>query len=293
MARPVAQIQNDIQAALVSNLAAVGITLDITQWSRRNMLRVLCFVFATATNYLEQLMDILKNSIETTASQAAAPSYSWIQLKMFLFQYSATTPQILQIIDTIPQYPVVDATLRIITGCAVTSSVSNEVTIKVAKGNPFISLTTLEKSAAQGYINELGSAGINYTVVSLDSDKIYINADIYFNGQYSSVISDNVIAALNSFLQNIATTNLTTSSTTNGGVKVSDLENVIRGVAGVNDVVVKNIKARPDTASFSAGVDLVLNQTILSRQWLPIAGYTSQETTSGKTFTDSLNFIAE
>lgn len=293
MARPVAQIQNDIQAALVSNLAAVGITLDITQWSRRNMLRVLRFVFATATNYLEQLMDILKTSIETTASQASAPSYSWIQLKMFLFQYSATNPQVLQIIDTIPQYPVIDTTLQIITGCAVTSSVSNEVVIKVAKGNPFTSLTTLEKSAAQGYINELGAAGINYTVVSLDSDKIYINADIYFNGQYSSVISDNVIAALNSFLQNIATTNLTTSSTTNGGVKVSDLENVIRGVAGVNDVVVKNIKARPDTALFSAGVDLVLNQTILSRQWLPIAGYTSQETTSGKTFTDSLNFIAE
>ena len=293
MARNVAQIQNDIQAALVTNLAAVGITLDITQWSRRNMLRVLCFIFATATNYLEQLMDVLKASIETTASQAAAPSFSWIQLKMFLFQYSTTDPQILQIINTIPQYPVIDPNLQIITGCAVTSSVSNEVVIKVAKNSPFEALDSLELAAAQGYINQLGAAGINYTAVSLDSDKLYINADIYFNGQYSAVISSNVISALNSFLQNIATTNLTTSSTTNGGVKISDLENVIRGVTGVNDVVIKNVRARADSASFSAGVDLVLNQTILSRQWLPIAGYTSQETTSGKTFSDSLNFIAE
>jgi len=238
-------------------------------------------------------MDVLQQSIETTVSQAAAPSATWLQLKMFLFQYSSTNPQILQLINTVIQYPVVDATLQIITGCSVTSSVSNEVVIKVAKGNPFVALSSGELSAAQGYVNELGAAGIKYTVVSLNSDKIYINANIYYNGQYSAVIQANVIAALNAFLQNIATTNLTTNLSTNGAVKISDIESTIRSVTGVNDVVLLNVSARPDSASFSASVNLVLNQTLLSRQWLPIAGYTVQETTTGYTFADSLNFIPQ
>ena len=293
MARSVAQIQNQIQTQLVANLAAVGITLDTTQWSKRNIFRVLCFTFAVCGAFIEQLMDVLQLSIETTVSQAAAPSATWLQLKMFLFQYSATNPQILQLINTVIQYPVVDATLQIITGCSVTSSVSNEVVIKVAKGNPFVALASGELSAAQGYVNELGASGIKYTVVSLNSDKIYINANIYYNGQYSAVIKANVIAALNAFLQNIATTNLTTNLSTNGAVKISDIENTIRSVTGVNDVVLLNVSARPDSAAFSASVNLVLNQTLLSRQWLPIAGYTVQETTPGETFADSLNFIPQ
>jgi len=293
MARTLAQIQLSIEATLVTSFASIGVTIDTSQWSNRNMLRQLCFTFAAATAYLEQLNDVLKASIETTASQAAAPSFSWLQLKMFLFQYSPTSPQILQVVNTVVQYPVVDATLRIITGCSVTSTTAGEVTIKVATGSPFVALTSPQLAAAQGYVNQLGAGGINYTVVSLDSDKIYINANIYYQGQYSALIQASVIDALNTFLQNIATTNLTTSATTNGAVKVSDIENVIRNVTGVNDVVVINIKARSNATTFTAGVDLVSNQTVLSRQWLPIAGYTSQETTSGKTFADSLNFIPE
>jgi len=293
MARSVATIQTQIQTQLVANLAAVGITLDTTQWSKRSILRALCNTFAVCAAFIEQLMDVLQLSIETTVSQAAAPSATWLQLKMFLFQYSSTNPQILQLINTVIQYPVIDATLQIITGCSVTSSVSNEVVIKVAKGNPFVALASGELSAAQGYVNEFGAAGIKYTVVSLNSDKIYINANIYYKGQYSAVIQANVIAALNTFLQNIATTNLTTNLSTNGAVKISDIESTIRSVTGVNDVVLLNVSARPDSAVFSASVNLVLNQTLLSRQLLPIAGYTVQETTTGKTFADSLNFIPQ
>ena len=293
MARTLAQIQNSIEATLSTAFATIGITVIPSQWSNRNMLRQLCFTFAAATAYLEQLMDVLKGSIETTASQAAAPSFSWLQLKMFLFQYSSTNPQILQIVNTVPKYPIVDSTLNIITGCSVTSTTAGEVTIKVATGSPFVALSSPQLAAAQGYVNQLGAAGINYTVVSLDSDKLYINANVFYQGQYADLIQTNVIAAINSYLQNIAATNLTTSSTTNGSVKISDIENVIRSVTGVNDVVLINVKARASATTFNAGVDLVLNQTVLSRQWLPIAGYTSQETTSGQTFADSLNFIPE
>lgn len=288
MSRSVSDINTQIVSALVTNFASIGITIDPTKWSKRNMLRQMCYTFASCTATVEQLMDSLKISLEKTASQSAAASSLWIQAQMFLFQYSSTNPQILQLVGVIPVYPVVDPTLRIITACSVTSTTPNEVTIKVAKGDPFVALDpSTELAAAQGYINVLGTAGIKYTVVSLNSDKIYVNANVYYQGQYSAVIQSSVIAALNSFLQNLSITNF------DGSLKMTDLENVIRTVPGVNDVVLLNVRGREDSVSFSAGIDLILNSTTLERQWNTVAGYVSGETTTGKTFADSLNFIAE
>jgi hypothetical protein len=287
MARSISTIQTALEATLVANFAAIGITLDTTKWSKRNIMRLFCFSFASVSAYLEQLMDALKLQIETIASQAAAASPLWIQAQMFLFQYSSTAPQVLQLINTVPQYPVVDPTLRIITACSVTSITPNEVAIKIAKGSPFEALSGPELSSAQGFINLIGSAGIKYTAISLSSDKIYINANIYYQGQYSSVISTNVIAALNLFLQNLSLTNF------DGSVKMTDIESTVRSVAGVNDVVLINVRCREDTATFSAGIDLVKDQSVILRLWQTIAGYASGETTGGYTFANSLNFIAE
>ena len=287
MARTVAAIQTQIETELVANFAAVGVTIDPTKWSKRNMMRLFCYIFAVSTAYLEQLMDVLKTSLEATASQSAAASPLWIQAQMFDFQYSATDPQIIQLINTVPQYPVVDATKRIITACSVTSTTPNEVTIKVAKSDPFQALATAELSAAQGYINYLGTAGINYTVVSLDADRIYIDANIYYQGQYSSVIQANVIAAIDAFLQNLSITNF------DGSLKMTDLENVIRNVQGVNDVVLVNVRGRAAADPFANGIDLILNQKVVQRLWNTVAGYCIQEDTTGKTFADTLNFVVE
>jgi hypothetical protein len=287
MARTVSNIQVSIQNEMVSNFAAIGIILNPTQWSKRNILRLLCFTFATVSNYLEQLMDILKLSIEKTASQAAGTSTLWIQAQMRLFQYSEAHPQILQLINTIAQYPLIDTSLQIITACSVTSASPNNVTIKVAKSNPFVALTTNELSAAQGYINLKGSAGINYMVVSKPSDKLYVNANIYYQGQYSAVISASVISAINDFLQNLSINNF------DGSLKMTDLENTIRNIDGVNDIVLINVRGREDSADFTNGIDFIKDQAVLLRLWHTVAGYCTGETTTGYTFADSLNFIAE
>jgi len=288
MARTVAAVQTQIETELVAAFAAVNVTIDPTKWSKRNMMRLFCYIFAVCTAYLEQLMDTLKTSLEETASQSAAASPLWIQAQMFLFQYSATDPQVIQLINTVPQYPVVDSTLRIITACSVTSTTPNEVTIKVAKSDPFQALTALtELAAAQGYINYLGTTGINYTVVSLDADRIYVDANIYYQGQYSSVIQANVIAAIDAFLQNLSITNF------DGSLKMTDLENIIRNVQGVNDVVLVNVRGRAAADPFSNGIDLILNQKVVQRLWNTVAGYCIQEDTVGETFADTLNFVVE
>ena len=290
MARTVAQINTQIVNTLTEQFGIVGIVVDSTKWSKRNMLRLLCFVFASCTAYVEQLMDTLKLSIETTASHAAAANALWIQTKMFQFQYSVTNPQIIKLTDMIPAYPVIDPTLQIITGCSVTSTTPNEVVVKVAKtvNDLFVKLDpATELPSAQGYINLIGTAGINYMVVSLDAAKLYIQADIYYQGQYGSGIKDSVIAALVDFLHNVSVNNF------DGSLKITDLENAIRSVAGVNDVVLITVLCREDTESFGNGLDLILDKKTIRRLWHPLAGYVVPETTLNQTLEDSLNFIAE
>jgi len=287
MNRSVDQVNVQIISTLVSNFATIGITIDPSQWSKRNYMRLFCYTFAVCTAYLEQLWESLKSSLETLAAQSAAASNLWIQAQMFLFQYSDTDPQVLQLVNTVADYPIIDPSLRIISACSVNSTASNEVTIKVAKGNPFTALSTNEKNAAQGYINQIGTSGINYTVQSLNSDKLYVNANIYYQGQYSAVIQANVIAALNSFMQNLSVTNF------NGTLKMTDLESVIRNVTGVNDVVLLNVRGRDDASSYSAGIQLIGDSKTFLRMWQTISGYVSGEDTTGYTFADSLNFLPE
>ena len=287
MSRSIDNINNYIVSNLVTNFATIGITINPTLWSKRNMLRLICYTIAICHGLIEQLMDAFRQELEATVSKAAPASTLWVQDRMFKFQYSATNPQVISLIDTVPTYPIVDSMLAIITACSVTTDVSNSVVIKAAKGSPLVALSAQELASAQGYINTIGIAGINYGVQSLSPDKLFIDAQVFYAGQYAAVIQASVINALLLFLQSLSLTNF------NGALKMTDLEGVIRNVTGVNDVVLNNVRGRQAADAYSAGVDLILNTSIIQRQWLTIAGYISQEDTAGKTFTDSLTFTAQ
>lgn len=293
MARTVAQIQQTILDAITANpdLTYVdenNITHPLTDnTSARAIFRAFTFIYATAAAFLEQLMDLYVLTIEGIVARSPGASILWVQDKMFKFQYDATNPQIVQLINTIPQYPTVDATKRIITACSVTSNVANTVNIKVAKSNPYTALSGPELSAAQSYIDTIGVAGIDYNVISLAADKLYIQADVYYQGQYSAVIQTNVIAAINTYLQQLSLVNF------NGDLKMSDLTDIIRDVVGVNDIVAKNIRGRADATPFANSAYFIQNNAVVNRLFSPAAGYIVEETTVGQTFADSLNFIPQ
>jgi hypothetical protein len=276
---------DDIQTQIIASVQAdADLSTQLTSTSKRAVWRLLTYVVATAIAVFEQLLDIFKKQLEDTASKAIPGNAAWIQSKVFEFQYDATTPQIVQLISLVPQYPVIDPTKRIITRCSVKTDLSNNVRIKVAKALSPIALTVAEVNALQGYINTIGTAGIYYVVSSTDADQMYVNADIYFAGQYSSVIAVNVRNAIDAYLAAIPF---------DGVVKISDLEKAIKAVDGVNDVIFKNIRARKGSDLFAAGSDLVLNNQEISRLWNTAAGYVVSEQTTGQTLVDSLNFIAE
>lgn len=288
MARTVAECYNYIVTNLVTEFAAQGITINPNTWSQANRLRLMCHSFAVAQSLAEQLMDNYISEAQTIQNNSAAGSPQWIQDKVFKFQYSATTPQNVIMTDGIPSYAVVNPALRIVTACAVSSGLPMFVNVKAAKGTTTLSaLSALELSALQNYVNYIGNVGIVYSVTSQNPDRLYLEGEIYYKGSYSAVIAANVIQALNDYLLNLSHTRF------GGDILVSDIENVIRNVEGVNDVSMKEIKTRYSTQGFGTGTTLKTGYDLQQRKYNSSAGYLIQEDTVGQTFTDKLTFVAE
>lgn len=281
MARSISLIQQQILDYITAD-ETLGPLLTST--SKRAIYNLLAYVVAVAINILEQLMDIYQAALEAIAASAAPASGAWLQAQVLNFQYSSSVPQIVQLINFAPQYPVIDATLRIITRCSITTNLANSVLIKVATNNPPSSLSSDQLSALQSYINQVGVAGITYQVQSLDADRLYVNAEIFYQGQYGSGIQQAVITAMNLFLSQLPF---------NGRLKMSDLEDSIRNVPGVTDVVLMNVSARAAADTYGTGTNLISSNQVASRFWDTVAGYIIQEDTAGNTFSDTLVFIPE
>jgi len=279
MARTIEQIQ----AGIIADIQATPELAEANSTSRRAIWRLFAFVQASAILLLEQIIDVFTTENDLKISKAIPATASWLNAKVLEFQYSATNPQIVQLVNFAPVYPVIDASLRLISRCSVVTTISNQVIIKVAKNDPPVALTTTELSSLQSYINNIGIVGVSYNCQSLTADKIHIEAEIYFDGQYSTVISGTVENAINNFLANLSF---------NGNLKVSDIEFAIRNVVGVNDVLLKNVKMRSDATAFVDGTFLVQNNTVISRIFPTISGYVVEETTVGQTFADKLTYIA-
>jgi hypothetical protein len=279
MARSIEQIQSSI----IKDIQATPELAEANSTSNRAIWRLFAFVQASAILLLEQIIDVFETENDIKISKAIPATASWLNAKVLEFQYSATNPQIVQLINFAPTYPVIDPSLRLISRCSVVTTLSNQVIIKVAKNEPPTALTSPELNSLQAYINNIGIVGVNYNCQSLTSDKLFIDAEIYYDGQYSTVISATVIDAINIFLAKLSF---------NGVLKVSDIELAIRNVIGVSDVLLKNVKMRSDATAFIDGTFLIQNNTVISRVCPTVSGYLVGETTAGNTFTEKLTFIA-
>jgi hypothetical protein len=280
MARTIDTIQQQIIDAKNATTELSGLTSD----SRRSSWILWTRITAIVIAFFEQLNDVFKSEIEGIVAVGSPSTPQWIQDRVFKFQYDATNPQVLEIINLVPQYPVVNTDLRIVTRCSVKSNLSNYVNVKVAKGTTPEPLTSPQVSALQNYVTTIGTAGINYQVQSYDSDKLYVGATIYYKGQYSAIILDSVKAAIEGYLSNIPF---------DGQFILSNLELAIKAVAGVNDVVFNNVYARANTTDFVDATKLVYDNQLLLRNWNTIAGYMVSETESGNTLDDSLVFVSQ
>lgn len=284
MARTIAIIQQQMIAKWQSEpvLAAANSPSQVSIW------KLLLFIPAVGIGLFEQLLDIYKTQIEVFASTIAPGTPSWYQNQVNLFQYDAVNPQIVQLVDFVPTYAVVNPALRIISRCSVKTNSNKVVNIKVATAEPPTTLSGSQVSALEAHLTEIGFAGTETSVINLASDKLICQAVVYYNGQYASTIQADVIAAMDLYLKNIP---FSSNDPASGKVKVSALSDSVQSVAGVTDFVFQNVSARLNTSAIINGSPLVVGGATINRVYETGAGYIVQETTAGFTFADLLTFI--
>lgn len=293
MARSIATILALLDAEQAAQTGLSG----LNSVSNSSIYKLWKYIVAAQMFLQETLWDIFKTDIETQVSLATPGTPTWLKDKILnYFQYSSVTPQILELVNFVPTYPTIDSNLRIITRCAISNYGLNTCLVKVAKSDPPQILLAAELTALDSFLNNggdgtipgssvgLGFAGINYNVQSYNSDKLYLVAEIIYNGQYASTIQDAVEVAINEYLSLLPF---------DSKVKITALTDAIQLVEGVSDVIITDLAMRSDATAFSNKTYLVQNKTTILSSYPTFAGYIVEETTASNTFADTLTYTAE
>jgi len=288
MARSIAEIKNQMLAEKLTLTALNGLNSP----SQTAFWNLMLYLPAFAINIFEQILDLYKSAQTLLANQSVAVTIPYIYRRTLVFQYDATVVQnlVLNTTTLTIDYPNIIPAYQIITRCAVISNGGGIVTIKALKNEPPEALSNLEKDALTQYwnpvnANALGCAGVNYNILSVDPDQLEVVATVYFDGQYSAVISASVIDALNLYLKNIVFS---------GQVTVNGIEDAMQAVNGVLNVRLSKVQIRRDSQAFGAGIvlyDLANNINIVKIN--SYSGCTIEETTAAHNFVDTLTFIPQ
>ena len=279
MSRTVQQIKQSMLDAKNADptLSTLTSTSQTAKWN------LYYFIVASCIAIFEQLQDIFKTELETIASTAAPSTPQWTRNKVLKFQNGDIAE-----LDTTTftvEYPTINTANQILTRCAVITAPNRTVLIKVAKSNPPAPISILELASLQRYIETFNPAGIAFTIINEQSDKMEVAATIYYNGQYSSVIATNVIAALNNYMANLPF---------NGVISTQAVVDAMQAVDGVISVSLARILVRKHSVAYGAGVTLYnLSTGVDAVQYQTIAGYVVQETTATHTFADTLSYIVQ
>lgn len=279
MARTVAQIKQQMLDAKNADptLSTLTSTSQTAKWN------LYYFIVASCIAIFEQLQDIFKVELETIASTAAPSTPQWTRNKVLKFQTGDVAE--LNTSTYVIEYPTITPANQILTRCAVITAPNRTVLIKVAKSEPPAPVSGGELAELQSYVETFNPAGIAFTLVNEDSDKMEVAATIYYNGQYSSVVATNVEAALNSYMANLPF---------NGVISTQAVVDAIQSAEGVISVSLTRILVRRDTVAYGAGVTLYnLSTGVDSVQYQTIAGYVTEETTASHLFVDTLTYIVQ
>jgi hypothetical protein len=261
--------------------------------SQTSIYKLWKYIVAQCANLLEQLVDKKKIEIENALLYGVPPSLAWLRSKAFEFQYDATTPQEMTLIDFVPTYDPVDVTKRIITRCTIKQASGAVVYVYVAKNTPPEKLTTTELAAIQGYYINSGNGtnravGIGYggqviALVSLDPDLLFLEATITYNGKFASTIQAGCITAIQNYISELGQAPL---------FQFTEMINRLKDVPGFFDIFINNLSCRSAAIPFGSGTSLILANEVLYSGYNVESGYMIGETTTGETLTNKITFTA-
>lgn len=277
MARSTAEIQSEIIQAKDNDPTLANLNSP----SKTAIWRLWTWIVATAIQIHEQYLDAGILEMEQIARESVAGTADWLQQRVLEFQYDASNPQVITIIDGRGTYPVYDESLQIITRASVKEQENGRVQVKVAKGEGVLSpLNTDELNALRGYLDKLGFVGIPIDSISLNADRLRFESEVFYSGEFvGSTVKTAVKAAINNYLNNISIDNF------NGIVIRENIINAIQSVEGVTGVDTLNtlINGRPEQDALGGG-----DNANVQREYETFAGYIIEEDTTANTFEDTI-----
>ena len=278
MARSIATIKAEMVTAKEADSTLSG----LTSTSSTALWNLFFYVIAVSINILEQILDIFKADLEVIAAQNVPGTPAWLQSKVLAFQYSVSDPQVVQLVNFIPTYPVINTELQIIKACAIIEQSNRLVKIKVAKSDPLEPLTSTELDSLKDYVHDIKFAGVLTDTISLNPDRLSVGALVYFKGQYvEATVKQAVIDAIDAYLLAIPF---------DGVVKMSKLYDAIQAVTGVDDVVLTNVTLRPYSIALidPIATKMVFDSKTILKSKETEAGYVISEDTTGSKLTDTI-----
>ncbi len=253
--------------------------------SKANIFILITYIVATAISLFEQIMYLFQIEIESIVATAAAGTPKWLKAQVLLFQYDATTAQVVQYDTTTNtiSYPIVDPTKRIIAQCSVVTLSNHLVLIKVNTSGAGV-LSSPQLTAFNSYLNQITFAGIQYNVISALPDYLMVGVQVYYNGQYSSTIQTDVPNAINTYLSNLPY---------DGTIDLTALTDAIQTANGVNDVVFTQVELRANGVLPANATKLVNVATWIIPKAPTYAGTAIPDTATGRTLADTIQYIPQ
>lgn len=295
MARSVDEIKQEIKDKIRTYPEFDTFLFPEDGGSKSSLFNIIIFVVSASQFVFEAIVDALKADIQEIADSAPSGNAAWVRQQILNFQFgdaidiNTTDPDGNNYF--VPFYPVIDESKQIITRCAVTDGSQGSINIKVAKGTvpSLTALSSTELDALRDYYygtsdtEGIGFAGVVANFVSLEADRLRVEANIYYYGQFvQATVKSNVITAINNFLSTFADDNFA------GTVKMIELVDAIQEVQGVSRVELVAIEGRAETTPFA-------NRTSIPIQGIyqTSAGYVIGEDETGNTLNDTITMILE
>ena len=225
MARERKEIQAEIIEEINNKLPELNSQSATAVW------RLWTYVISMAIWTFEKILDIFKEDIEEIILNNRVGTAMWYSRlsKDFQYGYDLESNEYGQY-----YYNVKDDDSKIIKACSVVRNDDGGIDIKVAKENSkgeFTELLEDEREKFEYYINRVSIIGTKTNVVSFDSDKLYLDIEIYTSPLLDkSKVEAKVKEKIKEFLKVL---------TFDGELLVNSLRENIRELKEVEDIDIK------------------------------------------------------
>jgi hypothetical protein len=187
MARTVDEIREDITVAYVSNMLAIGHTVDPTTWSATNLQRLFIYVVAFCSFALETIFDLFKADVNATIATLKPHTLRWYQSMALAFQYGFSLLPDSDKFDDTGHTDIEIANSKIISYAAVVEQPSIfgrlYLRMKLAhdNGTDLEPISGTQITSFTAYMNEVKDAGVALIVDSLPPDSIKQEWKIFYD----------------------------------------------------------------------------------------------------------------